>query len=385
MKRKLLVTALIVIMLTASFVPFVYAEDDSPGTSDKFVTGENVDITSSVNGDLYAAGNYVTIDGDISGDLLTGGNTIIINSDVDQNIRAGGNFITLNNVSARNMTIFGQIIRLNQVDANNLYLFGQSVLFSGKAHDVFLNGNKVTIDGIVAGNSEVNANSVIITENAEILGTLNVRSNNEISYQGTASDENVTFTKTNNTQDFNSEYEKNNYPFTAPYRGLSIFRVFVKFMRNLATIFVTGLVILLVFPNPTKSAIDNLKTNTFKPVLLGLVIFAAVPVLTFLAMLTIIGIPLSFATSLVFVLVLILAKSFTALAVTDVAFPKLNKYLGLLLSALIISFLSIIPIVNFLVWLIAVGYTFGSLILVFKKEIKIEEAPEEIESEVLTE
>lgn len=372
MKKRLIVSIALILILITTVVPVVNAQDDNPPTSDVFLNGNNIDVDEPIAGDLYVAGNYVNVYSDVAGDLLVGGNMVTIESTVGQNIRAGGNFVTFNNVEAQNLTIFGQSLRLNDIAVNNLYAFGQMVNFSGDAHDVYLNGYTVTIDGTIRGDSEVNANSVVITEQANILGTLAVHSNNAISYEGNVDKTNITYTKSN--YDANFDFGSKDEP-VQPTPTLSITRVIFKFIRNVATLFVTSLLIMLLFPKMNQIAANNLKTNTFKPVLLGLVIAAATPVLIIFTLITIIGIPLGLVATFVYVMLMIIAKSFANVTFANLAFPKQNKYLGLILTTVILVLVSYVPVLNFAVWIIIVGYTFGSLLLLFKKEIDENQKP----------
>ncbi len=375
MKKKLITSFVLMLILITTVVPLVYAEGDDPGVSDLFLTGNNIDVNYPVKGDLYAAGNYVNILDNITGDLLVAGNMVTVESSVGQNIRAGGNFVSLNNIESRNITVVGQSIRLNEINVNNLYAFGQMITFSGNAHDVYLNGYSVTIDGNISGTSEVYANNVVIKESANITGTLNIHSKNEITYDGHVDKQNITYTKT--FLDNNYEYDYTTEEPTTPMFSFS--RFIGKFIRNLATLFVTSLLIMLIFPKATTLSIENLKQNTFKPVLLGLVLAAATPVLIILVIITIVGIPLGIVAGLIFALLIIITKSFATLALAKIAFPKMNPFLSLLIAATIFVIISYIPIVNFLVWVISAGYTFGSLILFFNKNEEVQKPHKSLE------
>ena len=376
MKKKLISSILLMLIVLTTAVPFVHAEGDDPGVSDLFLTGNNIDVNYPVEGDLYAAGNYVNILDDINGDLIVGGNMVSVESAVGQNIRAGGNFVSLNNVEAQNLTIFGQSIRLNHIQVNNVYAIGQMIAFSGTAHDVYINGYSVTIDGTISGTSEIYANSVVIKESANITGTLNIHSKNDITYEGNVDKQNITYTKTFFDNDY--EYDYTTEEPTPPVFSFSRFTW--KFVKSLATLYVTSLLILLIFPKATALSVENLKKNTFKPVLLGLVLAAATPALIVLVSITIVGIPLGIIATLLFAMLIIITKSYAALAVAKIAFPKMNQFLSLLIAATIFVIISYIPIVNFLVWVISAGYTFGSLILFFNKNEEIQKPHKELET-----
>ena len=366
MKRKLTASFILIIILITTIVPIVYAEGDSPGVSDLFLQGNSVDVDFPVEGDLYITGNYVNVLEDVAGALLIAGNMVNVESNVDQNIRAAGNFVSLNDLKAKNLALFGQSVRLNNINVNNIYAAAQLITFTGTAHDVYLNGYNVTIEGTITGTSEIYANSVIIKENANILGSLNIHSKNDITYEGNVSKKNITYTKTFLDNDY--EYDYTTEEPTTPVFSFS--RFIWKFVRSFSTLYITSMLIMLIFPKVTAQSVENLKTNTFKPILLGLVLAAAMPALIILVIITIVGIPLGIISALIVTIMLLITKSFAALAIAKISFPKMNQFLSLLIGVLILIIVSYIPILNFLVWVISVGYIFGSLIHFINKKEK---------------
>lgn len=75
--------------------------------NDYFASGDTVTISGTVNGDAYIAGGTVIVDGVIDGDLLVAGGIVIISGTVTNDVRAVGGDITVGGKVGRNVTIVG--------------------------------------------------------------------------------------------------------------------------------------------------------------------------------------------------------------------------------------------------------------------------------------
>ena len=323
-----------------------------PKTTDKFVANNNVNLYNDVDGDLYAAGNNITITSKVNGDIIAAGNTIYVNAIINHNIRMAGNNLTFSNVSANNLTVAGSNILFANISANNIYAVGQNIEFTGTANTINFAGAKIIISGTINDQSTIYAEDVTITDTAVINNTLNVKSTKPILYQGKVNKSKIVYTKVKDLE------EKPQFDITK--RAFSL-------VYKIGYISLIALIIILLFNKFSDKAINNLKEKPLKTILLGLLTLVITPILSVVTMISVIGIPIVIITIFAYISLLIIAGGFSSIALGKLLFKDMNKYLETFIAVLIISILSIIPFINGLVWLTCVGYTFGSILLLFKK------------------
>lgn len=323
-----------------------------PKTIDKFAADNNVNVNENIAGDLYVAGNNVTVNGTIAGDVIGAGNTINITGDISHSVRVAGNNINLSNVSANNITVAGNNILLMNINANRVYAAGALVEFTGTANNINLSGAEVILSGTINGISTIEAEKVTIKDTAVINDKLTVKATKDIIYDANVIKDNITYIKVDH------QIKKESFNL-----GSKIF----WFMWKIITMSLMALVIMALFNNFIEKAIKNIKDKKVSTILFGLLLFIAIPILSILAMITMIGIPIAIITIFGYITTLIVASTFSAITLGNILFADKNKYLRILMGILIISILSSIPIICFFVWLTCVGYTFGSISLLFKK------------------
>jgi hypothetical protein len=314
---------------------------------DKLIADSNININEVVTGDLYFAGNTVTINNDIYGDAIGGANTINIYKNVNSNIRMAANTINLTNVTTNNVTVAGSNINFVHVNANNLYAAAETIAFSGTVNSVNFGAKLVTIGGTINGNSTIYAEDVVIYDTAVINGELNVKSNNAIRYEGNVDKTNIKYTHIEDTE-YNYE--------------TSIKSQIPGFIYKFITISLLAL-IMMSFKKFNNKSLANLKSKPVETLLYGLLIFVALPITILIAMISVIGMPISIIMTFGYITLLIIGKAFAAIALSELVFEKtnMNKYLKLFITILAICAISLVPYLSFVFGLLVYSYTFGSV------------------------
>ena len=171
--KKLLACLLLALLLTITVLPTAFAdmvfsgEDENlTGTHDAtvFLAGENPMNSAEVNGIIFAAGNTVKVDG--TGEYaLVAGRTVTVSGSVSRDAFIAGESIVFTGTCERDMAVAG----------NNVEVMGSV------ARDLMIYGRNGVISGHVGGNVTIQAQTITITDDAEIEGTLHYNESAQLS------------------------------------------------------------------------------------------------------------------------------------------------------------------------------------------------------------
>jgi cytoskeletal protein CcmA (bactofilin family) len=319
-----------------------------------FAAGDTIAIDGNVNGDLLAFGRSITVRGNVAGNIFTGGETVSVEGTVGGSIIGGARGLTLARARvARNLFGFGRDVDVDSAAeiGGNALAFGESVGIDGRVgSDLMGFGNTVTIGGTVLGDVEGFAGAVRLLPTARVTGnvTAHVDSVGDLDIAdgavvgGTTSEQLV-------------EREARRNPYYT-------FRFYLRQVVRLGAAFVTGLVLLWLFP-----ALREVSLPTVVAVLrsggIGLAAMVTLPVAAFLVCLTIVGIPLGVLAFVLGAIGLYFSKTVLALVIgrslfRDPANPP--HYAAALLAGLAIVIVAInVPLVgglaNFLLTIVGFG------------------------------
>ncbi len=306
--------------------------------------------------DLYIAGGSVTSAGDVTGDLVAGGGNIIISGAVGVDLIAGGGNVTiLSNIGDDVRVGGGNIVIQGKVGGDVIAGGGQITLGGpGVGGDVAIGGGNIRIDAPIAGNAhigggsvyinapitgdiQIEANQVTLGSKAVITGTMHYKANKELTKEdGAVINGTVTF-----------EQRPQN---TVPIAAIISFWIIGKFL----VLLVCALIIGLVFKRFSKTAITKAVEHPWAELGRGLVVFAALPILSVLACVTVVGIPFGALGLLSFMAILLLAWIVTPIIVGSVVYRYFSKrdwevsWKTILLGVFLYSVVGIVPFVGWL-------------------------------------
>lgn len=324
-------------------------------TKDEFIVKNNFRSTKDINGDLYFVGDTARINSKITGDVIGATATsITVNGTINQNIRVvSGDTINFEKMSAGNITIAAQKIYIySEAKVNNIYAVSSTFDFEGQANDLYLASGDVIINGIINGRGTIYADHVTISDKAVINGTITVKSPNNITYDdGIDQIDKITYVKTEKNVRTNSW-------------GIN----FVSLIWGILSTTVIAFILVSLFSKFVDKAFKQLEEKKAVPVLWGLLWFFLIPIGAFLALFTVMGIPVSIIAILVYIILLMISVAFSSIAVGKLLFKDMNNYLRTFIAVILISVINVIPVIGTLAWLTWIGYTFGSIGLIFKKQ-----------------
>jgi len=252
-----------------------------------FAAGQTVTIDGTINGDLLAFGQEVTVRGNVTGNLVTGAQSVTIEGTVGGTVLSAGEDVTLANARiGRDFYGFGNGVDIGSGAnvAGNAMGFGETVGVDGRVGIDFKGfGSKVTVSGAVEGDVDGFGDTVTVASTARIGGNLT-------GHVDTAGDLSVAdganVGGTVDEQLVEREQRRNHYERFGYYFGQ---------VTRLAGAFLTGLVLLWLFPALREASLPNVLA-VVRSFGIGLAAAVTLPVAAVIVCFTFVGIPLGVLT-----------------------------------------------------------------------------------------
>ena len=248
--------------------------------SDLYAFGGGVDVGAEVNGDLIAGGGRVLVSHRVQGDLIVGAGSVVVGGLIEKTVRAAGGAVTITGRVARNVNIAAGSITIapEAVVEGSAQLVGGEVRVGGTiGRKLRVAGAVVVLGGEVTGNVQVVAQEIEVLPTARIKGKLVYWSPRPARIDSQAV---ISGRVTHNLPELPSRIARTGTAVVTVSRAL--------FMAGLTVIAVA---LFLAFPRFTVLASRTVGSDPLKSLGLGLLLFAAIPVLAVLSMITILGIP----------------------------------------------------------------------------------------------
>lgn len=360
MKKRLNTLCILFFAAILFFCPSALAaEADNAGN----LFASDAISTASIPRDLYWAGSSLNLSGtQIGGDAIIAGNILNLEKiHTTGSVRIAGNMVTLSGITVdNNITAAGNNVSIsNGTKASGVYAAGSTISFDGECQAMSLSGKTVTLNGKVNGNATIDAEQVVIGDNAVVTGKLTVNASEKPDVPSSASIGSLSYTQNQNQEETEAADTPSQAAKTAKHAGYWL----------ASTVALAAFLILLA-----NKALEGAKTMTVqKPAPLfvsGLVGLLALPVLLILLLITYIGVPIAFIVALPACALGLSATAFAGASLGRLVFPKWNLWGSSLLGAAVLSLVENIPILGFIVTFAALIYTFGWVIQWIWEQIK---------------
>ncbi len=358
--RKLAKLSIIGLVFMAVFsigVGAVYANSSSTaqGSTTKTIYkfGTNVVVTGTVDGDVYCAGQTVTIDATVNGDVLCAGQTVTVNGTVNGNIRVAGQTVTISAKVGNNATVVGQTVTLDSISSvgRDVAIVGQQLQLDGSiGRNVDLVATNAIIDGTINGDVVANVgNDLTLTSAAKIGGNIDYTSPQTMTKTASAEIAGTTTYHEPKT----TYYYNNSAWFGWAMLWWGFWVVSLAFL---------SVILVALFPR----LFSKIQSNAYKQpgyiALTGLAAMFVAPTVIVTAFITVIGIPFGVLLVLLWSSILMLSLPTAMYLLGSRLLPQTHRVLAVLLGALIIGVVGIIPIVGWLLVLIAIIFGTGTLL-----------------------
>jgi len=317
---------------------------------DLYLFGEVITVSGMVTGDAILFGREVVVDGTIMGSLLVFAETVRIDGNIAGTVRGGANSITFGGSSGRDLMIMANSITVSGPVGQDLFAAANNVIMTGSVgRDLKSSMNSLLVDGPVGGDIDVMVSELVIGPNALVSGKVTYTSELE----ATVNDQAVIGGSMTRLD-----------PPTTEVTGVSAGRSVWGFVRPILSLLFVALLMILLFPAVTKGSAALIGEKPTSSLGTGSLIVFVAPIAAVILLITVIGIPVSFLSMLLYIVLLYVARVFAGYFLAELAFNKfgvdLHPVLKALIGVLVLALIFKIPFVGWLIHLAAVIFGAGA-------------------------
>jgi len=332
---------------------------------DALIAGGDVSVFGETAGDLIVAGGNVIASGGVGGDALIAGGDVTVLGSVRDDLRIAGGNVQISNVVGGDVVAFGGVVHL---------VSGATV-----SQDVVIFGGQTTIDGTVSGSLTVYGGELKI--NGTVLGTLDAYVSEGLYIGNSANIRGGTYESAKEAKIANG----------ATVRGELVFKEITKketsyasigsfFGVGITTLALMMLTVALIVVYATKSGairlVQNIQDNFWKNVGIGFIALIVTPILSFILLVTFVGMPLGFLLGFSYVTVLLGAKLVTSVVIGALALKFAFRtgdirmdWFTAIVGVVVLLALMLIPIIGFVLVFIMLLATLGGIVFMLRDRL----------------
>lgn len=326
-----------------------------------YTAGNMISIDGDIEKSLYAAGNIITVNGNVEGNVCVVGSTVVIRGNIGDSVHVGGGNILIEGKIEEDLFIGGGNITLSKSASvgGDLIIGGGTVDIEGPvAGNVLLGGGQVIINSKIGGQVKARVDELKLGPQAEITKNLVYKSPKEASIDEGA--------KILGGIDFTESKIKKVGWFKS--RGMLFGILTLGFLIKILMGIAAGLVLVYIFRNMTKRAIKESLAHFWANLGRGFAALILTPVAAIIILITVIGAWVAGLIGVAYILMI-----FLSLTLANIVFgswlikvvKKRDKYLvnwqAVVLGVIVLSIISLIPFVGWLVVFIFMLISLGAL------------------------
>ena len=394
MKTKALILGLAISLVLITSAPaaifigtdYRSFEPDTTYDEDIYIGGNSIRFQSSLTGDLLGGSRDLAFSGHCEGDLIWGAQHITINGPIDRTARLFGQDIEINAPIGRDLLAFGGLIIIGPgtkiMKSGNL--FGGNVQFNGLVgENLRIEADKVSISGTINGNLDIEAKNLEIKPNTVIEGNLIYKTPEKAKIESSVKIGGETKWTEIQAKARESKY-KAFKPITFFVDMFLVFNFVISIIIFVITIvlgnsaiipimflalIICGIVIVSLNRNFATRAVGVLEKRFFASFGLGILLILLFPIASFLALISLVGIPLAILILFIFGMVSFIGSIYAAQFVGCAIGRLLNlgrrplSILTLLIGIIVLAGLILIPVIGWIIAFVVISSGFGSVIL----------------------
>jgi hypothetical protein len=298
-------------------------------------SGDTIEINTPINDDLLASGGSLVVNAPVKSITWAGG-TLIVNQPIETNLIAMGGTIQVNAPIGSDLVAMGGDINIKKDVGGKVLAMGGSVTMDGNTNNIAASGGTF----ILGKGSTISKDAIIsssgYTTQGIIKGNLTVEKDKKDSFISSK---------------FNAIL--NNFLFIAKI---------VQFIGLL----ILGVILIKLLPDFFKEVTSVARKQPFVSLGVGVISIILSLILFVILLITIIGIPIAVFWILLVILGLILSTIITGGAVGQVIINAMNRkeniLLGFLIGFILLNLIFLIPLLGFIIWILAICFGFGALV-----------------------
>lgn len=338
------------------------------------VFGNTVTIEGIVNGDVIAGGNTVYVRGKVAGDVLVFGNEVDIDSEVSGNVRAVGNQVKISNVIGKNVTVTGASVTIEPTTfiGWSLVAYGADVNIRGEIVGNTTAGGATIIYGAdtqgnvtltTSKNSNTGGEALTVLPEASIGKNFTYSAKKQLTL-----DKNVKVGGETIFKAFKEEPKKGIFEGTdLTYKLISLFGLLV-----------VALVVISLAPKRVTAVVSGMEKRIGRNIGLGLVYFLVTPIICLILLITIIGIPLSLITLVIYLVGLYVSQVFAGIFLGQKILRLVKKdkniqppiFWSMVLGVVVFEVIVNIPYIGWIIWLVGACWALSAMVEVKKQILK---------------
>lgn len=326
-------------------------------TEDVYAAGGTVDVQAKAAGDVVVAGGRVAVSDSVGGDLMAAGGSVDVSAHVADDARVVGGDVTLNGTVGDDALIAGGNVTLapnTTVGGRGWFAGGRIDMAGTVGKELKASGGRIVISGTVHGDVELVGDSISILDGAVIDGNLNYRSSKKAQIaDGAQIGGGIHFER----------IERPEMHIAAVAAGVGIV--------VLLSLFVTGVVLYLMFSRFVRTALTTLRSEFWKCLGIGLALFAATPLVISALFMTVIGGLPALVVGALYLLLLLAGflmgifyvgqLSFGLSRRSDVSHTK--RLLAFAAALVVVTLLGLVPLLGSLLLLVLLLLGMGALMV----------------------
>lgn len=312
--------------------------------STRFVAGNEVIDTANVDGISFVAGNQVKLNGKATYGFYAG-NEVIINENIEKDLFAAGNHISIGS---------------DAIIGRDVYIAGNIVMISANLpRDLKVGATTIDLTDItISGDAYVMADEILLNENTKIEGKLTYSEDSIVKGIESAKIGSVEKIKSSDIA----------YTYTIKDR-------IIDFIGSAIAASIVILVLFYLIPK-AKNDIENYELkfdNIAKTSGIGFLVLIGVPIISIIAMITGVLLPLSFITIAIYVISIYLSFILSGYVVGNAITTKFmntkNVFISIVIGVVLVKLLFLVPYIGGYIKFIALIFGLG-LIYNFIKNIR---------------
>lgn len=371
----------------------------SPLGAAEFLVGESAIPSSPIDDDAYIAGGKVLVNEPISGDAAVTGGSLIVNAEIGEDLLIAGGSLVINGPVGDDLRAAGGDITISGDIADDLIAAGGNITVPRNVRiggDLLAAGGQVTLEGTVAGNLKAAGGRIVFR--GEVLGDADLRSTEEMVLDGNvkgrtvfaagdvelgpaaAFEGPVEYWLRKGEVDFGSSAAAGilfkeslrfpgfedvpRIPGKIPRAGILASWVAFSLLSGTLLILILVLLSLRYFT----VAGEQLAEGFWKSAGLGFLFFLVTPCLSFLLMISLLGLPLGIFLLALYIFSFVFALPLSALVLArwierrrDAEWGKGALFGAAFVVLVCLKVLSMIPVAGWLVLTLFICAAFGSL------------------------
>lgn len=330
-------------------------------SNEVWILAETIDIRGKAVDDVFALAKRITLSGTFDNDAWAAGDEVVFSGKTADHGRFFGRRVEVNGKIGSSLTAAGSSIQLGKdsVVKGDAVLAGENVVLEGQVQGrVRVLAYSATINGKIGGNLRIIADDIVVMPGSEIRGNLVYTSAKELFL-----DEKVKL---------GGRMTRKEAPVSAPwtppeptFRQIAGVQVFLYLCA-----LVVAIPFLALFPQFTGRAVRCVRQSPWKSAFAGFAAFCLMPMLSFFALLTIIGIPFGVLLFTTYLMLLYVCKFVPALALGGIILrrrgpQRFSRVLTALFFGLILVYvLAALPVAGGVIWFVITLLGLGGMVLV---------------------